>query len=139
MECLKRIHYNEDKPENMNIKKVNKKDDFVDIYDGNKWKLRMIDFAYSNIMTNLEKVFTDYIDNLVESEEWNSVKRNVRGFCNTVSSVLDWEFDNITIDREVPETDMRKMQQKMKKLVSETLYRETLDQDNDVSIPSTSE
>ena len=127
IECLKKIHYNEDQPQNQNIKKINKKDDFVDIYDGSKWKLRMIDYAYTLVMTNLEKVFTDYIDNLAENNtEWSSVKRIVTNFCNKVSTVLDWEFNNIDRTRTVEDSEMRHMQQKLKKLISETLYRETI-------------
>jgi hypothetical protein len=126
IECLKKIHYNEEVPQNQNIKKTNRKDDFVDIYDGNKWKLRMIDYAYTLVMTNLEKVFTDYIDNVAESEEWNSVKRIVKSFCNKVSTVLDWEFNNIDREFEAKDVEMRKMQHKLKNLISETLYRETV-------------
>tara|TARA_Y100000816_G_C26066874_1_gene560750 strand:+ start:916 stop:1425 length:510 start_codon:yes stop_codon:yes gene_type:complete len=126
IECLKKIHYNEEQPQNQNIKKLNKKDDFVDIYDGNKWKLRMIDYAYTLVMNNLEKVFTDYIDNLAETEEWNSVKRTVKTFCNKVSTVLDWEFNNIDKNREVEDSEMKNMQQKLKKLITETLYRESI-------------
>ena len=126
IECLKKIHYNQDQPQNQNIKKLNKKDDFVDIYDGSKWKLRMIDYAYTLVMNNLEKVFTDYIDNLAESDDWTSVKRIVKTFCNKVSTVLDWEFNNLDRDHEVQDTEMKDMQQKLKRLITETLYRETV-------------
>jgi hypothetical protein len=125
LECLKQIHYNNDVPQNQNIKKTNRKDDFVDIYDGSKWKLRMIDFAYTQVMQTMEKLFTDYIDNMVEAGGLGNMKRAVRVFCNKVSTVLDWEFDNMDKIREVKETEMRQLQQKLKKLISETLYRET--------------
>ena len=131
VECLKMIHYNDEIPENHNIKKMNKKDEFVDIYDGSKWKLRMIDFAYSQVMGTLEKLFTDYIDNLVDTGELEPMKRIVKVFCNRVSTVLDWEFNNIDKNREVEDIEMRQLQHKLKKLISETLYRETINNQMD--------
>ena len=128
LECLKMLHYNQENPENQNIKKTNRKDDFVDIYDGSKWKLRMIDYAYTQIMQTLEKLFTDYIDNIVETDQWDSMKRLIKIFCNKVSTVLDWEFENIDKNREVEESEMKSLQFKLKKLISETLYRETINE-----------
>ena len=110
-----------------NIKKLNRKDDFVDIYDGSKWKLRMIDYAYSQVMGTLEKLFTDYIDNLIDAGELESMKRTIKVFCNKISTVLDWEFNNLDKNREPEESEVKTLECKLKKLISETLYRESLE------------
>jgi hypothetical protein len=126
LECLKMMHYNSDVPQNQNIKKLNRKDDFVDVYDGSKWKLRMIDYAYSQIMKTLEKLFTDYIDDLVETGELESMKRTIKVFCNKISTVLDWEFNNLDKNQEPEESEVKSLECKLKKLISETLYRESI-------------
>ena len=126
MDCLKLIHYNDEVPENQNIKKNNRKDDFVDIYDGSTWKLRMVDFACSQILTSLEKLFTDYIDDFVENNTSGSMLRNIKVFCNKVCSSLDWEFNNVNREREVDDDEIKSMQQKVSSLITETLYRETV-------------
>jgi hypothetical protein len=126
LDCLKLIHYNDEVPENQNIKKNNRKDNFVDIYDGSSWKLRMIDFACSQILSSLEKLFTDYIDDIIENNGEGSMQQTIKVFCNKVCMALDWEFNNLTREQNITEEVMNSLQQKVNDLISETLYRETI-------------
>jgi hypothetical protein len=126
IDCLKLIHYNDEVPENQNIKKNNRKDDFVDVYDGSTWKLRMVDFACTKILNSLEKLFTDYIDDFIENNNSGTMLRNIKVFCNKVCSSLDWEFNNVNREREVSDDEMKEIQQKVSSMIAETLYRETI-------------
>jgi len=135
LECIKRIHFNQEKPENMNIRKQNKKDGFVDVYNGHDWTIRMTDKATHRIMTNIESIFTDYLDDMYEnhSEEWQASKRSLNSFLNSVSSLLEWEFNNIENDRnrnteqrKVFEQQRERFQHNLNKMITETIYRESI-------------
>ena len=111
----------------MNIRKINKKDDFVDVFDGQEWSIRMTDKAHQRIMRNIESIFTDYLDDLHENktEEFGSARRSLNAFLNSVSFLLEWEFNNIENNRDVKPEQMERFQNMMKKMVVETIYRES--------------
>ena len=128
IKCFKELHYNDDKPENQNIKKKTRKDDFVDVFDGKRWNIRMMDYVYSIVMNNIESVFTEFMDNVSESDDWEYLKKHIKIFCNRLSLVLDWDCENVKDKfhcREIKENEMKQMNQKMKKIIAETMYRES--------------
>ena len=130
VQCIRRIYCNE--PENRTIKKTNKKDDFVDIFDGKEWQLQLKDKAYETMIKKAEGLSTDRIDEIIENGEYNKHKRMIRTFHNQVGAPLDFEYNNLDTVRDdglkndVDDIEARRMNKRMQAFVYEMLYREHL-------------
>ena len=130
VQCIKRIYCNE--PENRTIKKTNKKDDFVDIFDGKEWQLQLKDKAYETMIKKAEGLSTDRIDEIIENGEYNKHKRMIKTFHNQVGGPLDFEYNNLDtmgddgLKNDIDDTEVRRMNKRMQAFVYEMLYREHL-------------
>ena len=94
MKMIEKIHFNPDKPENMNIYISNMKDKYIMVYDGFNWKLsnkrEEIDKLYEekellleewleeNKDHEMKEKFMKYINNRDDNELINSIKEDIK-------------------------------------------------------------
>jgi hypothetical protein len=95
MKLIEKIHFNPNKPENMNIKISNMKDKYLMVYDGNTWELKnksdALDGLYEDkeIMleewleenqdnTELKAKFMKYLDNKDDDAMINRIKEDIK-------------------------------------------------------------
>lgn len=85
------IYYNKDHPENHNIKKSNKKDNHIKVYDGTKWQTR---FAKDTAETIFEKINHELMEFLKSMQHKRTPIKNVimKKFMELVGNALGYDF-----------------------------------------------
>ena len=63
---LAKKHFDPEHPENHNIRKLNKKDNFLEIYNNNKWNTRDYKSGLDHITIPLETTFSIFMEKMVE-------------------------------------------------------------------------
>ncbi len=120
-EFLVKKHFNPDHPENHNIKKLNKKDEFIECYDGARWKLRFCDDVLEDIFLMMQKDFADF----VESEEGLLKRVWIDTFMDKVGGPLNWDLSTSTYDcyKELSDEKKAELRGRIYKLACEHIYR----------------
>ncbi len=129
LEYLEKKHFNENCPENLNIKKLVKKDNFIETYDGKKWLLRLSQEVIEELFENIENDFTDFINEYVDKD--GGIKQHlVDNFMRKIGYTLDWsiEYDDYGDDTD----ELKKSKQKIEiyKLAIEYIYRKSKEKYN---------
>lgn len=121
---LVKKHFDPAHPENHNLKKLNKKDDFMEVFDGRKWKLRYSEDILEDIFENIQKDFADFVDQAF-TENGKMKKVWMDNFMKQVGSPLDWDLSNemYEFQGEVNDDTKRRLRNKIYKLACEYIYR----------------
>jgi len=91
MKLLEYIYFNPDHPENQNVKKSIKKDNFIKLYDGKKWNLSFVDKGLSTILLKIESEFVAFLEKM--EDEGTRVKDPLmKRFMTSVGYALDFDF-----------------------------------------------
>lgn len=122
-EYIVKKHFHPDHPENHNIKKLNRKDDFMECYDGRKWKVRFCEDVLDDIFIHLQKDFADFVDNAVGEEGFR--KMWLDNFMNHVGAPLDWDLSNDNYEHysQMSPEQKQELRSKIYKLACEYIYR----------------
>ncbi len=106
-ELIKYIHFNKDRPEHHNVYISNKKDEFAQIFNGNKWVTVTKDSLISELITDrsgflemkmgdlyedLDQKIIDKMERFLETQEEDLVQKNLR----TTLKLLLYNRKNIT-------------------------------------------
>lgn len=120
-EFLVKKHFHPEHPENHNIKKLNKKDEFIECYDGSKWKLRFCEDALDDIFMEMQRDFA----NFVEAEEGMLKKVWLDTFMDQVGGPLNWDLSTQDYDgyRQLSDEKRAEFRAKIYKLAVEHIYR----------------
>ena len=115
-------HFSKKSPENHNIKKINKKDKFIDIYDGKEWKLKYINEALDEVFNNIEKDFQKFLNS---DKNTNLLKRNILDkFMRKVGNPLNWDLSHNNYEFEEDMSDLKRKKQ-IYMYVCELIYRKS--------------
>ena len=119
-----RKHFSPDHPENHNIRKLNKKDEFMDCYDGRKWRIKLTKKVLDEIFKNIEKEFTAFVDQAI-TEEGTIQKEWLDGFMREVGLPLEWDFtgDDYDFEEDMPDEEKERLKTQMYGLACEYIYR----------------
>lgn len=122
-EYIVKKHFHPDHPENHNIKKLNRKDDFMECYDGRKWKVRFCEDVLDDIFIHLQKDFADFVDNAVGEEGFH--KMWLDNFMTQVGAPLDWDLSNDSYEyySKLSPEQKQELRGKIYKLACEYIYR----------------
>jgi hypothetical protein len=123
-----KTHFDKDHPENHNIRKTNKKDDFMEYHDGTEWHLGYPDDILENVFGSVMKdAFTEFVDEFI-SDIKVLQKALVTRFMKNVGEPLDWDFTSDQFDYEfnhLTEEHRQKLKDRVFKLAVEYIYRNT--------------
>ena len=112
LQLIKLIYFNEEHPENQTIKKHNKKDKFLKMYDGEDWKTGFVKSGIFTILTKIEAEFGSFLESM--EEEDNRVKDPImKRFMNSVGHALNFDFSFLENPPENSQFDEKKLE-KMK-------------------------
>lgn len=134
VQLLTRIHFDPEHPENHNVTKSNKKDNFVQIYDGENWNTRKTNSRTADdILKTAEKIFTLFIENIkvIESgapkEPLILKKKFIDNFMEVIGDPLGWDLDSkqYTYDGEKGDDYKDKKREEMENLLWESFYQNT--------------
>jgi len=86
LKLIQEVHFNDDKPQNQNIQMPNKKEPFIEIFNGEKWEKQDKKIALQNIITTKKDIMDDYFD---EHAEKNILSTFIKKNYETFSDMLD--------------------------------------------------
>lgn len=117
-------HFNDKHPENHNIRKLNKKDDFMELFDGRKWKIRYCDDILQDVFNNMSRDFSDFIEEAL-SEQGIIRKVWLDAFMEQVGKPLDWDFDGEAYEysNEISDENREEIKRRIYRLACEYIYR----------------
>lgn len=126
-------HFDPDHPENHNIRKLNKKDNFLEIYKDNRWNTRDYKSGLDQITIPLETTFSIFMEKMVQNND--DIKRDIfQHFMKEVGSILEWDlstdnhdfsFNNRKMQNELDDKSKRMLKTKIYKLFCETIFNYT--------------
>lgn len=121
---LVKKHFDEKHPENHTVKKLIRKDNFMEIYDGRKWKLRYATDILEDVFHHMELSFANFVEEAY-TEKGAIKKVWVDNFMKTVGEPLDWDLstDVYEFDGAASEEKKEEMRAKIYKLACEYIYR----------------
>lgn len=139
-ELIHAKHLHPEHPENHNIKKPNKKDNFIQTYDGKKWTIRYSDDVLEDIYVRVGNIVSDFVDEImpIKPEDLNDQskfpnilkKRHLDNMMKNIGEVLDWKVDTDTYvyEEESGFSDKVKDKQKdrLSKLICQRIYYNTV-------------
>lgn len=129
LEYLEKKHFNENCPENLNIKKLVKKDNFIETYDGKKWLLRLSQEVIEELFENIENDFTDFINEYVDKD--GGIKQHlVDNFMRKIGYTLDWSIEYDDYGDDIDELNKSKQKIEIYKLAIEYIYRKSKEKYN---------
>ena len=114
IQLIDKIYFNQKHPENMNIKKSNKKDDYIKCYNGTAWKLMYSSHAIEIIMDQLNSAFLVFFEWIEDNEEERVKSSIVKTFMKEVGSTLNMDFSEYKYDFVYDNDDEKKIQKKRK-------------------------
>lgn len=117
-------HFHDKHPENHNIKKLNKKDKFIDCYDGRKWNPKLIDSVLDEIFIRMELDFAKFLESI--RDERGLISRSAMdGFMRKVGAPLNWDlsYGNYSFDDEIDDSKKESLKNDLYMLACEYIYR----------------
>lgn len=94
LRLIEKVHFNKDVPENQNIQFKNKKEPYIDIFNGKKWEKQDKKTAIQNIITTKKDIMDDFVD---EYDETKLINKFVKENYDTFSKMLN-EYIMHTLD-----------------------------------------
>ena len=90
MEYLKYKHFHIEHPENHNLKKLTKKDLFMECHDGKKWNIKYCDDLLHDVFNNMQSAFGDFVESTMKDGKLKKVWLD--NFMADVGSPLEWDI-----------------------------------------------
>jgi hypothetical protein len=126
-EYMVRKHFNPLHPENHNLRKMNKKDEFIEYFDGSSWKINFCEELFKDIFENLEADFQTFIDMLMSTDPDCLNKDWLDRFMEKVGMPLDWDLDcacyEFTPNKPLSEQSKADLKHKIYQMACEYIYR----------------
>ena len=94
LRLIEKVHFNKDVPENQNIQIKNKKEPYIDIFNGKKWEKQDKKTAIQNIITTKKDIMDDFVE---EHDETKLINKFVKENYDTFSKMLN-EYIMHTLD-----------------------------------------
>lgn len=86
LNLIREIHFNDTMPQNQNINIINKKEQFIEIFNGKEWKKQDKKTAIQNIITSKKDIMDDYVE---EKTEKNLISNFIKDNYENFSEMLD--------------------------------------------------
>jgi len=123
-------HFDPDHPENHNIRKMNKKDNFLEIYKDDNWNTKNYKDGLDYITIPLEMTFSIFMEKMIKDN--HNIQTNViQHFMKEVGSILTWDlsagdynfsFNNTKMQNDMSDKSKNMLKIKIYKAFCESLY-----------------
>jgi hypothetical protein len=91
---IQKVHFNKDQPENQNIQIKNKKEPYIDVFNGKSWEKQDKKTAIQNIITTKKDIMDGFIDENEETTIINQfVKENYEIFSDMLNDYVRQSLD----------------------------------------------
>lgn len=126
LEYITKKHFHPDHPENHNIRKLNKKDDFIEVKSGKEWRLRFKEDVLDDVFISIESAFANFVDEAF-AEDGTLKRQWLDTFMASVGEPLDWDLssDKYEYSGDMSDEDKQFLKERIYRLVIEGIYRNT--------------
>jgi len=117
-------HFDPSHPENHNIRKLNKKDSFIEIYNNNSWNLKNYKDGLDHFTITLETTISHFMEKMVEDNI--EIKYDViQHFMKEIGTILHWDLSTNNYDFSYQNRDMKnyKLSEKDEKMLLTKIYK----------------
>jgi hypothetical protein len=123
MYLIGKKHFDPAHPENHTIKKLTKKDPFIEVYDGKQWIVRDQEDVLEDVFIGVHNMFSHFVD--AYSGDWNKMRTVLDAFMKTVGQPLDWDINSDAYEYDGNMTEKQKEECRIRlfKLAYEYIYR----------------
>lgn len=126
VDFIAKKHFHPDHPENHNVRKLNKKDDFIEVKTGKEWKTRFSEDVVSDLMSSIEKEFMKFVESAF-LEDGSLNKQWLDVFMKSVGVPLEWDLDTeeyeYICNNPLSDDEKDRMLQRIYRLVIEDIYK----------------
>lgn len=91
LDIIRRKHFDPLHPENHTVKKMNKKDPFIEVFKNGSWVLKDKDDALEDIFLGVQAIFGDFIQR--SSDDIDKLKTILDEFMKKIGEPLGWELN----------------------------------------------
>jgi len=97
---IKYIHFNPDVPENRNVVIKNKKDPYVDVFNGDYWEKQDKDTTIHNLISTKKDIMDDHFENMIEKKLVNNfMMNNYNEFSDLLDPYLKDNLDTLITEK----------------------------------------
>lgn len=123
MDYLESKHFHVRHPENHNLKKLTKKDSFMECFDGKKWNTQYCDDILRDVFNNMQAAFGDFVETTMK--DGNLKKVWLDNFMSTVGSPLEWDFtcDDYDYNDRMTDEQRSRLKERVFSLAIEHIYK----------------
>ena len=125
-DLLRKMHFDEEYPENCNIRKPLKKEAFIDNHNGGRWVTDLPDKVLQKIVHEIGCVLMEFLNANVKHRINDRI---LKSFMREVGIAMDWDLDTseyeLDYNDEINETTRTKTHQRMMQLINKCIYEET--------------
>ena len=124
---LNKIHFDNEHPENQNIRKLEKKNELIEYFDGNDWQKNISNYILEDIFRSLEKHFSHYVDHYVRRLDIHK-KTALDKFMRQVCEPLEWDFtsDDYDYKERLTEDTKKRDREKIYSLAIDYIYHNSI-------------
>jgi hypothetical protein len=128
VEFIAKKHFHPDHPENHNLRKLNKKDEFIEVKTGKEWKTRYSEDVMFDLFSSIEKEFASFVEN-VFLEDGSLNKQWLNTFMKMVGVPLDWDLNTDSYeykcDTPLSDEEKERLRQRIYRLAIENIYKKS--------------
>lgn len=130
IDYLETKHFHPKHPENHNLKKLTKKDDFIEFHDGKKWKFLHRNDLMRCVFDNMQLAFADFVDSTMKDGKLKKVW--IDNFMQTVGTPLEWDVDcdDYEFDKKMTDEQKKFFKDKVYTHAIEYIYRNSKNREN---------
>lgn len=89
IKLIQQVHFNEEQPQNQNIQMTNKKNTYLEVFNGEKWEKQDKKIAIQNMITTKKDIMDDYFDEQAEKNILSTfIKKNYETFSNMLDNYV---------------------------------------------------
>lgn len=74
-QLIRLIHFNPEIPQNQNVRLKNKKEPYLNVFNGENWELRDKEDTIQDLITSKKEIADDYLDNLLTAQDEEIIKK----------------------------------------------------------------
>lgn len=74
-QLIRLIHFNPEIPQNQNVRLKNKKEPYINVFNGENWELRDKDDTIQDLIISKKEIADDYLENLLTTQDMEITKK----------------------------------------------------------------
>jgi len=125
LDYIEEKHFNPDHPENHNLRKITKKDGFMEFFDGVKWRVRYSKDVLYDVINYMYCAFNEFAETATQDHKFKTGLLD--SFIAEIGGPFDWDltFDNYDYENKASEKERDEERERLFSLITEFIYKKS--------------